>query len=82
MHSSSKQPTSSLEQLKNELNRLSQEQADAYGDAVYVGMTPEFARQCDERRRKIQMLVEELVQRCQERSGPGSVDKTEASSLS
>lgn len=58
-----------VEDLKEQIRRLSAEQAYAFGDAIYIGMTAELARECDERRRKIHNLVEILMERYEQ---PGS----------
>jgi hypothetical protein len=50
-----------LGRIKQEIGRLTEEQAKALKDAVYVGMPPEQAKLCDERRRRITKLVQELT---------------------
>lgn len=58
------QKSSRIESLKQELKRLSDEQAEAYGRAVFVGMTVDEAKKCNERREIGMKLVEELTQLC------------------
>lgn len=55
------QKASSIHELREQIRKLSAQQAKTLGDAVYVGMTAELARECDERRRKIHDLVELLT---------------------
>lgn len=49
-----------IHRLKQEIDRLSQEQSDALKSATYVGMTPDEAKEYDARRQKITQLVQEL----------------------
>lgn len=57
---SSPDTVQTIHQLKQEIERLGQQQSEALKTATYVGMTPEEARQYDTRRQKITKLVEEL----------------------
>jgi uncharacterized protein YeaC (DUF1315 family) len=52
---------SAVHQLKQEIDTLTEEQAQALRTAVYVGMTPEEAREYDERRQRITQMVQELA---------------------
>lgn len=49
-----------VQQLKAEIERLSDEQSTALKTATFVGMTPDEAKEYDERRKKITRLMEEL----------------------
>jgi hypothetical protein len=49
-----------LHQLKQQIDELAEQQMDALKMATYVGMTPEEAKEYDQRREKITALVEEL----------------------
>jgi hypothetical protein len=44
--------------LKQEIERLRQEQVDALKSATYLGMTAEQAHACDERRKNITRLIQ------------------------
>ena len=57
------QDPGSIESLRREINRLIQEQLDAYQSATLLGMTAHEAKQCDARRESIGKLVEELFHR-------------------
>lgn len=46
--------------MKADIDRLFTEQAKALKSATYLGMTPEEAKQCDERRKKITHLMKKL----------------------
>jgi hypothetical protein len=50
-----------VQQLKREIDRLTQVQADALKSATFIGMTPDEAKEYDERRQKIRELVKELA---------------------
>jgi hypothetical protein len=50
-----------VQQLKREIDRLTQVQADALKSATFIGMTPDEAKEYDERRQKITELVKELA---------------------
>jgi hypothetical protein len=39
-----------VNRIKSEIDRLTEIQTEALKDATYVGMTPEVARECFERR--------------------------------
>jgi hypothetical protein len=49
-----------IEQLRTEVVVLTNRQAKALKDAVYVGMTPDEAREYDERRKQITRLVNQI----------------------
>jgi hypothetical protein len=65
-----------VEELKEQIRKLMADQAKAFADAVYIGMTAEFVRECDERRRKICDLVEILTQRYEQ-----SLQRSEAAQV-
>jgi lipid II:glycine glycyltransferase (peptidoglycan interpeptide bridge formation enzyme) len=75
MHSNLSNPIEAIPQLKQEIDRLCQEQAEALKKATYVGMTLEEARVHDERRKKITQLSQQLLflQTTKSSAGPGSV---------
>jgi endo-1,4-beta-D-glucanase Y len=52
---------SAVHQLKQEIDTLTEKQADALRMAVYVGMTPDEAQEYDERRQRITDLVQQLA---------------------
>lgn len=52
------QPT--VERLSQQIRELQNLQDEVCKDAVYLGMTPEIAKECDERRQRIAKLTEEL----------------------
>jgi hypothetical protein len=49
-----------IHRVKQEIDRLGEQQSEALKNATYVGMTAEEARQYDARRQQITKLVEEL----------------------
>lgn len=49
-----------VQRLSQQIRELQNLQDQVYRDAIYLGMTPQIARECDERRRRIAELVEEL----------------------
>jgi hypothetical protein len=49
-----------VRRIKQEIDRLTGEQSPALKLAVYVGMTPDEAKQYDERLRRIEKLGTEL----------------------
>ena len=49
-----------IHRIKQEIDKLSEQQSEALKTATYVGMTAEEARQYDGRRQQITKLVEEL----------------------
>ena len=49
-----------IKRLSQQIRELQNLQDKVYRDAIYLGMTPEIARECDERRRRIAELTEEL----------------------
>ena len=54
-------PSSSLEALKDEFWEIMQEQERALSDGTYVGMSPDLARQCEERRDKIVRICQQIA---------------------
>lgn len=53
-------PLIRIQQLKRNIEKLRQEHADALKRATFVGMDKDEARICDERRREITRMGEEL----------------------
>jgi hypothetical protein len=51
---------SEVQRLKHEIDRLTRLQADALQHAIYLGMTPNEAKEYDERRSMLTRLVEQL----------------------
>jgi hypothetical protein len=51
-----------LQQINEEIDRLTREQTDAMKAATFMGMTPADAKSHDERRRKITSLMQQLRQ--------------------
>jgi hypothetical protein len=49
-----------IKRLSQRIRKLQYLLDEVYSDAVYLGMTPEIARDCDERRRRIAELTEHL----------------------
>ena len=49
-----------VKRLSQQIRELQNLQDEVCKDAIYLGMTPEIARECDERRRRIAKLTEEL----------------------
>jgi len=49
-----------LSTIKREIESLNQQQAESLKSATFVGMTPDEAKEYDERRKKIARLVEEM----------------------
>lgn len=49
-----------VKRLSQQIRELQNLQDEVYRDAIYLGMTPEIARECDERRRRIAVLTEKL----------------------
>lgn len=50
-----------IHRLKQEIDKLTVQQAEALHTATYVGMTPDEAREYDERRRQILKYVQDLA---------------------
>ncbi len=50
----------SFDQLKKEIDLLFSQQQEALRRATYLGMTPEEAKEVDERRVRIKALVEQM----------------------
>ena len=46
--------------IKQQIDALTEQQAEALKQATYIGMTPDEAEEYDGRRKKITALVEEL----------------------
>jgi hypothetical protein len=53
-------PVDVFQRIKQEIERLTREQSEALKSATFVGMTPNEAKEYDDRRKKITCLVEEL----------------------
>ena len=58
---------SALQRLKQKIQVLTDEQSKALKSATYLGITPDQARQYDERRNEITELMQEFL-RLQQRS--------------
>jgi hypothetical protein len=50
-----------IHRLKQEIDKLTEQQADALQTAIYVGMTPDEAQEYDGRRRQILKYVQDLA---------------------
>ena len=61
MPSDSSDTVSAVHQLKQEIDRLTEEQTEALKSATYVGITAEEAQEYDERRKNITRLVKQLA---------------------
>ena len=57
--------TATLERLRAEIYRLSDEQSKAMEHSIYLGMSPDEVMQADARRQKIKELVDELIRLCE-----------------
>lgn len=55
-------PIETIERLKQEIEQLTREQTTALKSATYIGMTPEEAREHDQRRARITQLTQQLLQ--------------------
>ncbi len=55
---------SMIHQISQEIRELHARQAEAYETAIYLGMSPETAKSCEERRRKMLELTERLIEIC------------------
>ena len=56
-------PSSMLDavhRIKQELGVLVEQQSKALQNAIYLGMTPDEDKQCDERRKMIAQLIRQL----------------------
>jgi hypothetical protein len=53
---------SALQRLKQKIQVLTEEQSKALKSATYLGITPDQARQYDERRNEITELMQEFLQ--------------------
>jgi hypothetical protein len=53
-------PSTSVRRLKQEIDELTLQQSDALKSAIYVGMTPDEAKDYDARRSRIMQLAEQL----------------------
>jgi len=58
---------SALQHLKQKIQLLTEEQSKALKSATYLGITPDQAKQYDERRKEITELMQEFL-RLQQRS--------------
>src|SRR5215470_18546989 len=61
MKSHSAVPEPAVERIARQIRELQDVQDAVYVDAIYLGMTSEVARECDERRRRIIALTNELI---------------------
>lgn len=52
-----------VHRLKQEIDRLTDDQSRALKQAIYVGMTPDEAKEYDARRTRITELVQQLAMR-------------------
>ncbi len=59
---------SELDRITREIRELQARQGAAFERAVYLGMSPELARECDERRRRIFALTDQLIELCKSRT--------------
>lgn len=59
-HPSHEETNENILRLRSQIDELTQRQAEALQSAIFVGMSPEQARQYDERRAKISALVDQL----------------------
>jgi hypothetical protein len=53
--------SSAINLIKDEINKLQDEQNAALKSAAYLGMTPSVAKQCDERRLQITALAQKMM---------------------
>jgi hypothetical protein len=53
--------SSALKLIREEINKLHDEQHAALKSAAYLGMTPAIAKQCDERRLHITALMQKMM---------------------
>jgi hypothetical protein len=53
-------PSTSVRRLKQEIDELTLQQSNALKSAIYVGMTPDEAKDYDARRSRIMQLAEQL----------------------
>jgi hypothetical protein len=63
----SSDPVSALKRLKQKIQELTEEQSKPLKSATYLGMTPDEAKQDDERRKEITELMQEFL-RLQQKS--------------
>jgi hypothetical protein len=54
-------PSYSIEELLDRIQRLGSAQVQAIKDAVYLGMTPTIATECEYRQEQISQLVDRLA---------------------
>jgi hypothetical protein len=54
-------PDDTIEELLGHIQKLSNDQLKAFQDAVYVGMNPKVAGECELRRELISKLVDRLA---------------------
>ena len=59
-----------IQRIKNEIRWLQDVQAAVFNDAVFVGMKPETATECDDRRTRICALMDELIEIYEKRMTP------------
>lgn len=51
-----------VQRIKEQIRRLNDKQHEAFKRAIYIPMTPDEVKACDQRRTEIGRLTEELVQ--------------------
>ena len=54
----------SVEQLRDRIKKLLEEQMKAIQDAIYLGMTPDIANECEARRKLISKLTDAMAGLC------------------
>jgi endonuclease IV len=64
MHTGKADAKDAVQRVKQEIDRLTEEQSEALHLAVYVGMSRHEAKKYDERLETIKMLVDELASLC------------------
>ncbi len=59
-----------VQRIKSEIRWLQEVQAAVFNDAIFVGMEPETATECDDRRTRISALMDELIEIYEKRRTP------------
>jgi hypothetical protein len=59
-----------IQRIKSEIRWLQDVQAAVFNDAIFVGMEPETATECDDRRTRICALMDELIEIYERRMKP------------
>ncbi len=49
-----------VHRIKEELDTLVEQQSKALQNAIYLGITPDEDKQCDERRKRMSQLMQQL----------------------